>query len=138
MKGLSPTQRTLKELRNRGMLADIVERFNRFAGPHGKLFDAFGFIDLIALDPARGKIVAVQCCGKTGFADHHTKIVEECFDAALQWIQCGGVIELWAWRKVKLHRGSKAERWAPRIGVYDSEAVLRMNAGIAPEEESER
>ena len=110
-KGLSPTQRTLRELRQRGVIAGIVERFNQYAGPHGLRIDLFGFIDLIALYP--DKIVGVQCCARSGHAAHRTKILEN--EIAPEWLKSGGKIEIWSWGKQKVQRGGKAMRWVPKI-----------------------
>jgi len=115
-KGLSPTQRTLRELRNQGRVCGIVERFNSFVGPQGIRQDFLGFIDIISLDPERG-FVAVQCCAGSGHAKHRKKIVEDCADNAAAWLETGGVIELWSWAKRKLKRGGKAMRWMPRVEV---------------------
>jgi hypothetical protein len=41
-KGLSPTQRTLRALRDQGRICGIVERWNQFVGPHGIRQDLFG------------------------------------------------------------------------------------------------
>jgi len=112
MSGLSPTQRTLRELRQRGCHCDIVERFNQYAGKFGQRFDLFGFIDLIALYPDKG-IVGVQCCARSGHAAHRTKILEN--EIAPEWIKSGGTIEIWSWGKQKLKRGGKAMRWVPKI-----------------------
>jgi hypothetical protein len=113
-KGLSPTQRTLRYLREQGRICGIVERFNQYAGPHGIRQDLFGFIDIITLDPERG-IVGVQCTGQHGHADHRKKILEDCTENDIAWLKSGGVIELISWRKVKLVRGGKAMRWQPRV-----------------------
>jgi hypothetical protein len=99
------------------MTADIVERFNQYAGPHGRRSDMFGFADIVALDLERHAIVAIQCCGQSKFAVHRRTILEDCNEAVGNWLACGGVIELWAWRKVKLHRGGKAMRWKPRVEI---------------------
>jgi len=128
-KGISPTQRTLRELRGQGRIAAIAEKWNAFAGPPrpdgtgrvGVRQDLFGFIDLIALDRQNG-IVAVQCCAGSGHAEHKRKILEEAAEAALEWLTCGGKIELWSWSKRKLVRGGKAERWTPRIEVITRES----------------
>lgn len=122
MSKLSPTQRTLRALRADGFHCGIVERFIPQAGPHGKRVDLLGFIDLLALDPARG-IIGVQCCAGSGHAAHRTKITEDCNELAREWLRCGGLIELWSWRKVKLKRGGKAERWKPRIEEITIEVV---------------
>lgn len=117
-KGLSPTQRTLRELRQRGCICGIVERFNSYVGKFGIRQDLFGFIDLIALDPDRG-IVGVQCCARSGHAAHRTKILEN--DIAPEWIKSGGSIEIWSWGKQKLKRGGKAMRWTPKVEIINFE-----------------
>ena len=73
MAGLTPTQRTLKYLRDKGYTAGIVERWVSQAGKFGKRIDLFNFIDIIAIK--ENKILAVQSCGQD-FADHDTKILE--------------------------------------------------------------
>lgn len=113
----SPTQRTIRELRNQGRVCAVVERFNAFVGPHGIRQDLFGIIDVLALDPERG-VVGIQCCG-TDFAAHERKILEERTQESIDWLSTPGtVLELWGWRKVKLQRGGKAMRWQPRIREF--------------------
>ena len=115
MAGLSPTQRTLKELRNQGRICAITERWNSYIrGGKGGRIDLFGFIDIIALDSAQG-IIAIQSCGQS-YAAHLRKLKDsECTENVIEWLKCGGYVELWGWRKVKLHRLGKAMRWKPRI-----------------------
>lgn len=116
MAGLSPTQRTLRELRKQGRLVDVVERWIVSPKHPGGGFrkDLFGFVDLIVLDPEQG-IVGIQSCGQD-FAGHFRKITDsECTEAVVEWLQCGGRLELWGWRKIKLRCGGKAMRWAPRV-----------------------
>ena len=114
MKGLSPTQRTLRALRERGLVCAIVEKWNRFAGPHGIRQDLFGIIDILALDPQRG-VVGVQSTGQD-FAGHFRKLTEERPQECLDWLSTPGTaLELWAWRKVKAQRGGRQLLWQPRI-----------------------
>lgn len=111
---MTPTQRTIRELKNNGRKCGIVEKWNAFAGPHGIRQDLFGIIDIIALDPERG-VIGVQCCGNS-FAAHYKKITEERAQETMDWLQTPGtVLEIWSWRKVKKHRGGKAVVWRPRI-----------------------
>lgn len=124
-KGLSPTQRTLRELRQQGRICGIVERFNTFVGPYGIRQDLFGFIDIIALDPERG-IVAIQSCGQA-ISEHRKKILAN--EIAPEWLKSGGRIELWGWRKVKLHRGGKALRWVPKIEEF-TPSSFQQEAGF--------
>ncbi len=103
------------------MKAGVVERWNQHAGPFGIRQDLFGFIDVIAIDPSRGSrtgaILAVQACPGPRLSDHLAKITttQPARDNALAWLRAGGRIEVWAWRKTKLHRGGKAIRWTPRV-----------------------
>lgn len=113
MSKISPTQRTLRELKQRGCHCGIVERFNRFAGEHGIRQDLFGIIDLVALYP--NNIAGIQCCG-SDFAAHDRKISES--DMAIEWLRSGGILELWGWRKVKRKKGGKQMVWKPRIKNY--------------------
>lgn len=109
---LSYTQRTLKELRDQGLPADIVERYVKQARKaHGVHKDLFNIIDIIALGgPARG-IIGVQSTGPNGFADHKKKILEEYAQSTLDWLKSGGKLLLWSWRKKKVKKTGKAEVW---------------------------
>jgi hypothetical protein len=113
----SPTQRTLKVLKEQGFNYDIVERFKQHAGPFGIRQDFLGIIDLIAITP--GRIIGVQCCGQSGFAAHDRTISDS--EMSLEWLKAGGELELWAWRKLKKKRGGKAIYWSPRIKIYTLE-----------------
>lgn len=106
----SYTQRTLAWLRQQGLVVDIAERFNDWAG--GKN-DLFGFIDIVALDVEGGRIIGVQSTGPTGHADHRRKILAE--SRAIDWLQAGGRIWLISWRKLLVNRGGKARTWQPRV-----------------------
>jgi len=85
-----------------------------FAGSAGVRRDLFGFLDVIALDPVRG-ITGVQCCARSGHAAHRRKILEDCTEAAMAWLECGGKVEIWSWAKQKVKRGGKAVRWTPKV-----------------------
>lgn len=110
--GLSPTQRTLKAMREQGRLCGIVERFNPYAGKFGQRNDLFGFVDIVAIDPVDG-IIGVQSCGQA-FSEHVRKMTEERNEAMFEWLKHAKV-ELWGWRRKLLRRGSTAIRWSPRV-----------------------
>lgn len=124
---LSATQRTLKAMREQGRIVDICEKWvrNPVAPGGGFRKDLFGFLDLIILDPAYG-IVGVQSCGQSFSAHIHKMTDSECTGNVIEWLKCGGHIELWGWRKVKLKRGGKAMRWKPRIAdfYYNTEGLI--------------
>jgi hypothetical protein len=120
MAGISPTQRTLKYLREQGRIVGSVEKFNPYAGKFGVRQDLFGFIDLISIDPVLG-IVAVQSFG-SAYSEHCRKLQEERNEEMFEWLK-HAKLEMIGWRKLKLKRGGKAERWTPRIAdvVLDDE-----------------
>ena len=125
MKGISPTQRTLKAMREQGRLCGIVERFTRYGGSHGIRQDLFGFIDIICIDPASG-IVGVQSCG-SAFSQHTAKMTGETNEMLCEWLKHAKA-ELWSWRKVKVGR---AERWAPRVADFrlSGESIIWVERG---------
>ena len=111
---LSPTQRTIRELRNQGRLCGIVERFiSNTSFGHGIRSDLFHIFDIVALDSARG-IIGIQTCG-SDFAAHLRKMTEEYGGNTIEWLKCGGVAELWSWRKCSYKRGGKLKVWKHRI-----------------------
>lgn len=113
-KGLSPTSRTIRTLREQGVMCDIVERFNTFAGQYGVRHDLFNIIDIIAASPDMG-IVGVQCGSGSGHSAHREKILVEHRENTENWLRSGGKLQIWSWRKLKLKRGGKAMRWVPKI-----------------------
>jgi len=108
----SYTQMTLQKLRDEGCCVDKCEKFNAYAGPFGRREDLFGFIDIIALRPGVG-IVAIQSTGPNGHAEHRRKILANEFVPL--WLEVGGKIELWSWRKILTKPGGKQRIWQPRI-----------------------
>lgn len=70
---MSPTQRSLAFLRKRGLVVAVTERWN----PHARIRqDLFGWIDLLALDPATGELLAVQTTSGSHVSKRLDKIRE--------------------------------------------------------------
>lgn len=112
---MSPVQRTIRALRDRGCKCAIVEKWNRYGGDHGVRQDLFGIIDIIALDPERG-VIGIQACSGSSYQHHLKKLTEERAQDTLDWLKTPGTaLELWAWRKIKVRRGGKAMIWSPRV-----------------------
>jgi len=116
MKGLTPTQRTLRALRQEGYLCGIVERFNPHVGKYGIRQDLFGIFDIIAITP--NGICGIQSCGQS-YSEHNKRILES--EYAIEWLKAGGNIELWSWRKVLKKRGGKLKVWMPKVKKYTLE-----------------
>ena len=112
MPGLSPTQRTLKYLRDEGYHCDIVERFIRNPKVPGGGFrkDFLGAIDIIAFNTV--STIGVQSCGQS-FAAHLRDLLKN--PNVPLWLAGGRRLILIGWRKVVKKRGGKQKIWKPRI-----------------------
>jgi Holliday junction resolvase-like predicted endonuclease len=102
----SPTQRSLKLLRDEGYTAQVVERWN----PHARVRqDLFGIIDIVAikvLESNATNIVGVQTTSKSNMSARINKIKESA-EAAL-WSSAGGLLLVHGWAK------NKSKRWEVR------------------------
>jgi hypothetical protein len=91
----SPTQRSLKLLRDLGWHVGIVERWN----PHAFVRqDLFGWIDIIAVHPAFG-ILGVQTTSQANAAARMAKARNN--PALVAWVAAGGKLAVHGWRKLK-------------------------------------
>lgn len=96
----SPTQRTLAELRKRGYLAAVVEKWN----PHAMIRqDLFGLIDVIGVKDS--ETIAVQSTSGAHVADRIQKIADSDKTPILR--AAGWRILVHGWRKI-------AGRWTLR------------------------
>lgn len=88
----SPTQRSLKLLRERYQLVQVVERWN----PHARIRqDLFGIIDILAV--GAGETVAVQTTSASGVSKRIAKITAS---EALPFLrEAGWRILVHGWRK---------------------------------------
>lgn len=92
---MSPTERSLKYLRDAGYTVAKAEHWNPFAR---RRVDLFGFIDLVAIRP--GETLAVQTTSRSNVAARRRKILG--LDAALTWLQAGNRIVVHGWDKTGL------------------------------------
>jgi len=98
---ISPTQRSLKRLRELGYLCQVTEHWNQWARVRQ---DLFGFIDILAIGPD-GELLAVQACDRGNVAHRAAKIAEHENVARVR--KAGIRIEIHGWGTVGGH-GSKA------------------------------
>jgi len=115
---MTPTQRTLKYLRDQGYECGMVERWVMIPKhPAGGIRkDLFGIIDLLAIKGH--ETIGVQSTGQA-FAEHHKKLTEEMRGETIGWLDTGvRQLLLIGWRKVKKVRGKKAMVWRPRLREY--------------------
>lgn len=127
---MTPTQRTLDHCRKLGWAVDVAERWQaafvqplvndaalargggivvnraiaelrqrRAALSRGVRKDLFGFVDIVALTGS--SILAIQACAADSLAARQNKILTQCEDNARAWLNSGGRIEVWGWRKYK-------------------------------------
>jgi len=96
---MSPTQRTIAELRKRGVNSvAITEHWNHFAKIRQ---DLFGFIDILALVPdlERHRTLAIQTTTGAHSAERVRKIKDSPHFIPL--LQTGTKVEVWSWSKRK-------------------------------------
>lgn len=98
---MTPTQRTLKRLRDDGFLAAVVEKWN----PHARIRqDLFGVVDVIGI--REGETIAVQATSGSNVSARVKKIAES--DATPVIRAAGWRFVVHGWRK-----GANG-RWACR------------------------
>ncbi len=97
---MSPTQRSLKWLRDQGFTVAIVERWN----PYAKIRqDLFGCLDLLAISPTHG-IIGIQATSTGNLSARDKKILAE--PKAGIWLASGGKITCHGWSK----KGARGKR----------------------------
>ena len=100
---MSPTARSLAELRKRGFRADVVEQWI----PRAKIRkDLFGCIDIVAIGKD-GRLLGIQATTGDNHAARCTKLINHDNYAAI----CNSPIELWVW---SWRKSAKDNRWKLR------------------------
>jgi hypothetical protein len=96
---VTPTARSLKHLREQGLTADVVERFNSFTR---KRHDLFGIIDLIAVGD--DGIIGIQATSRSNVSARIAKAKAE--ERLKVWLKAGGKFSVFGWGKT----GAKGKR----------------------------
>lgn len=91
----SPTQRSLKHLRDQGYLVGITEKWNPFAKIRQ---DLFGYFDMVAVHPEKG-ILGVQTTSKSNMSARINKARGN--GALICWLLGNGTIQVHGWHKLK-------------------------------------
>lgn len=89
---ISPAQRSLKYLRDKGYTVAITEKWN----PHARVRqDLFGFVDLLAVRD--GQTLAVQTTSASNLADRRKKVIEH--ENLPILLSAGWQVVIHGWRK---------------------------------------
>lgn len=91
---MSPTRRTLKQLRGDGWDCAIVEKWNYHARVRQ---DLFGLLDILAI--RGGQTLGVQCTTLSNLGPRIQKFSESAMTGKLR--DAGWRLEAWGWRKLK-------------------------------------
>jgi hypothetical protein len=92
---MTPTARTLVELRAHGWLPAVVESWI----PHANIRqDLYGCIDVLACKPGE-PILAIQATSGSNHAARVAKAKAE--PRLIVWLQAGGTFAVWSWDKVE-------------------------------------
>lgn len=93
----SPTQRTLKHLRELGYKAQVVEHFNSWTK---RRIDLFTIIDVVAV--GHGETLGVQCTSGSNVSSRVAKIADAEATPALR--EAGWKLVVHGWRKNSKNR----------------------------------
>ena len=104
----SPTQRTLKLLRDEGYTAQVVERWCSFTKRRN---DLFGIMDVLAIKD--GETLAVQTTSGSGVSARLKKMLAS--ENLEKILRAGWQVHIHGWRKLKVKRGGKAMKWEVRL-----------------------
>ena len=107
----SPTQRSLKELRNKGYLVAIVEYYNSFIYQRK---DLFGIFDLLAIK--ENETIGVQVTTMSNKSSHLDKMRNSEYLPIIKL--AGWKVELHSWRKIiigKYKNGNPKRGWVNDI-----------------------
>jgi hypothetical protein len=111
----TPTQRTLKTLREAGWLAEVVEHWNPFSKTR---HDLYGWIDIVAI--RQGQTLGLQVTTDGNAAARQKKMLA--LDTLDAWLAAGNMAQLWGWKKRKNRWHYKKRRFIPNR--YDSEHTV--------------
>ena len=89
---ISPTQRSLKHLKEQGYTVAITEKWN----PHARIRqDLFGFVDLLAI--REGMTLAIQTTSSNNYADRKKKVQDH--ENLPKVLSAGWQVRIHGWRK---------------------------------------
>lgn len=97
----TPTARTLKELKQTGYLAQVVEKWNPWAKIRQ---DLYGFIDVVAIKAGESWVLGIQCT-MAGHSANRMQKAKASPNLAV-WLACGNRFEVWGFSK----KGPRGER----------------------------
>jgi len=92
--GYSPTQRSLKLLRDRGFLPWVAEYYHAFSR---RRVDLYGIIDIVAIKKEERGVLGVQTTVASAVSARIKKISAS--PAARIWVMAGNRIVIHGWRK---------------------------------------
>ena len=117
---MTPTARSLIHLRATGAVAAVVEKWN----PHAKIRQDFlGFGDILAVEPARVGVTAVQACITKDMQKRLRKILSEPVRPRVGlWLAAGNRLYIWGWAK-RGKRGQPKLWKMTQVDVGDEYAV---------------
>lgn len=89
---MTPSQRSLKLLKDQGYLAQVVERYNMYARVR---IDLFGIIDIVAIHPNKKGVLGIQTTSASNFSARLHKA--EIIMALKIWLKAGNEFVIHGW-----------------------------------------
>ena len=119
---MSPTARSLKELREQGFIAQVVEHYNSFSR---KRNDLFGIFDIVAIRD--GETIGIQVTTESNNSARKNKIIDTSSHLR-PWLRAGNLCQLWTWQK-KNNRWRYRKRSFRFLDEGNAEAVECIDEG---------
>jgi hypothetical protein len=104
----SPTQRSLKLLKEQGYLTYVTEYYNAYAKVRK---DLYGFIDIVGIHSKETGVLGIQTTTGSNLSARIKKA--EGLEGYWAWLASGNDVEFHGWRKIKA--GRKVATWQPIV-----------------------
>jgi hypothetical protein len=123
----SPTQRSLKLLRNAGYICHIVEKYNSFTRTRS---DVYGFGDILACKASQNGSYLVQTTSRANLNARIHKIMA--IQEAVVWLRAGNGIIVHGWSK--MGKAGKRKLWHCEVRCLSLDMFTTESELLSPED----
>jgi hypothetical protein len=123
----SPTQRSLKLLRNAGYICHIVEKYNSFTRTRS---DVYGFGDILACKASQNGSYLVQTTSRANLNARINKIMA--IPEAVIWLRAGNGILVHGWSK--MGKAGKRKLWHCEVRCLSLDMFTTESELLSPED----
>lgn len=119
MSKVTPTQRTLKWLREQEYSCQVVEKWNPYVNHR---IDLFGCIDIVAIKYGEAGVMGVQTTSSSNMASHYKKSIA--IPELKTWLETGNRFLIQTWRKNSKGKWVSKERDVILADIWEAKKDL--------------